>query len=131
MEFIMKINKKLIILILYIFIIFNLFFPSFSFAGIDDNNIVNIVDSRKGIGIVSTLTRVAATVLASLQVVSSGIALIMFSWAGIKYFTASTAAAKAKYKGQLFYSFLGGVFCIKKFYVIGGIYGAIDFIMNN
>jgi len=106
----MKINKKLIICLVIIFIIFNIYFYSQVNAGVLVNNILSKTQSASlSFNLPGPITTFLHTLLAALQVGVTGWFVIWFTCIGIQYFTVTAASEKAVKKGRLQHVFVWGV----------------------
>ena len=98
-------NKKIMIIIFFIILLDVIFMPYISFADIDTSGYTKIYDSPTG---VDSLFDKGGKVLGVVQAAGIGIAVIVLTVIGIKYFTASVEE-KAQLKETLIPYFIGAV----------------------
>lgn len=106
----MKINKKMIISVIVIFILINLYLCTQVNAGVLVNDVIETMhNTNNGLKKQNIITTIFSTIVAVVQIAVTGYFIIRFTYIGIRYFTLSAAGAKAEYKGELYRTFLWGV----------------------
>ena len=115
----MKNNKKLVISFVIVFVLINLIFYDFVFAGQPSSSptsvstVVNTFNGSQGnqgsVVLPAALATVIKLLLAAFQVGITGYFVIRFTLLGIRYFSSVAASEKANMKNELRWTFLLGV----------------------